>query len=68
MEFLVRFVQMHESFRKPELEALAILANVDMEIVEYSEYVGFIFTFGVMLCRFFPFSCILCYVPMFLLF
>lgn len=35
MEFIVRLVQVHETFRKPELEALAILANVKLHIVEY---------------------------------
>lgn len=37
MEYLVRFVQMHETFRRPELEALAILACIEMTIVHYSE-------------------------------
>lgn len=42
MEYLVRFVQVHESFRKPELEALAVLANVNLEFLSYSEYVCFL--------------------------
>ncbi|MCJ1269221.1 hypothetical protein MMC22_009110 [Lobaria immixta] len=37
MEYLIRFVQVHESFRKPEVEALAALANVDVEFLDYSE-------------------------------
>lgn len=37
MEYLVRLVQLHETFRRPELEALAQMAKVDMEIVEYLE-------------------------------
>lgn len=37
MDYLVRFVQAHESFRRPELEALARLANVEMEIISYSQ-------------------------------
>ena len=39
MDFLVRFVQIHESFRKPEIEALAVLANVNVEFLHYSETV-----------------------------
>ena len=39
MEYLVRFVQYHGSFRKPELEALASLADIDLKILDYSEYV-----------------------------
>lgn len=36
MDYLIRFVQAHETFRRPELEALARLAGVDIEIVFYS--------------------------------
>jgi tRNA (guanine10-N2)-methyltransferase len=43
MEFLVRLAQFHPTFRKPELEALARLADVDIEFLEYSEYVCSIF-------------------------
>ena len=39
MEYLVRFVQVHESFRKPEVEALAALANFDVDFLDYSECV-----------------------------
>lgn len=39
MEYLVRLVQVHESFRISELESLAVLANVNVEILFYSEYV-----------------------------
>ncbi|KAF2204616.1 tRNA guanosine-2'-O-methyltransferase [Delitschia confertaspora ATCC 74209] len=35
--YLVRFVQMHESFRKAELEALAELAGVEIEFVSYQK-------------------------------
>ncbi|KAI4164103.1 MAG: hypothetical protein LQ342_002339 [Letrouitia transgressa] len=41
MEYLVRLVQVHETFRRPELEALADLAGVDVEFVEYSKYSPF---------------------------
>ncbi|KAF2088830.1 RNA methylase family protein [Saccharata proteae CBS 121410] len=37
MEFLVRLVQMHESFRKAELEAIADLLGTKLEFVYYSE-------------------------------
>ena len=39
MDFLIRFVQCHETFRKPEIEALAVLANVNVEFLFYSESV-----------------------------
>ena len=40
MEFLIRLVQVHESFRKAEIHACAKLAGVEVEVVHYSEYVG----------------------------
>ena len=39
MEFLVRMVHIHQSFRKPELEALATLADIDLQFVEHDENV-----------------------------
>jgi tRNA G10 N-methylase Trm11 len=38
--YLVRFVQMHESFRTAELKALAKIAGVDLEVLKYDEDVG----------------------------
>lgn len=38
-DYLIRFVQVHETFRKPEIEALAVLADVNVEFLFYSEYV-----------------------------
>ena len=40
MEYLIRFAQVHETFRRPELEAIAELAGVDLEILEYTDDVG----------------------------
>ena len=40
MDYLIRFVQFHENFRKPEIEALAELTNVKIEWVFYSDDVG----------------------------
>jgi hypothetical protein len=39
MDYLVRFAQTHETFRRPELQACATLAGVDIEILSYNEYV-----------------------------
>ena len=39
MEYLVRFAQVLETFRKPEIEALASLANVGVHWVAYDECV-----------------------------
>lgn len=46
MEYLIRFVQVHESFRKPEVEALAALAKFDVEFLDYSECVCSSFRHG----------------------
>ena len=43
MEYLIRFVQVHETFRKPEIEALALLAGITVEWVDYNESVYSIF-------------------------
>lgn len=39
MDYLVRFVQLHESFRKAELEALADLYGINMDFLHYDQYV-----------------------------
>ncbi|KAK3306839.1 S-adenosyl-L-methionine-dependent methyltransferase [Chaetomium strumarium] len=36
MEFLIRFSQSHETFRLPEIQALALIEGIDMRIVSYS--------------------------------
>lgn len=43
MEYLVRFAQTHETFRRPEIEALASLVGVDVEFLFYDQYVCFYF-------------------------
>lgn len=40
MEYLIRFIQMHESFRKAETEALAELFGLQIEWVFHSEHVS----------------------------
>lgn len=37
MDFLIKFAQAHETFRVPEIEALALVEGLDMEIVDYSQ-------------------------------
>ena len=37
MDYLIRFVHMHESFRQPETDALAELAGLKIEWLFYSE-------------------------------
>ena len=39
MDYLIRFIQMHESFRKSETDALAELASLNLQWVFYSENV-----------------------------
>ncbi|CAG8980438.1 hypothetical protein HYALB_00012925 [Hymenoscyphus albidus] len=36
MEYMIRFTQVHETFRVPEIKALAVLRGIDMEILSYS--------------------------------
>lgn len=40
MEYLVRLAQCHETFRQPELKAVATLLGIELEIVEYHEFVS----------------------------
>lgn len=40
MEFLIRLVQVHESFRKSELEALATLFDIRLEFLFYDKEVS----------------------------
>ncbi|KAL5332928.1 hypothetical protein BJX70DRAFT_392585 [Aspergillus crustosus] len=35
MEYIIRFAQLHESFRQPEIKAIASLHNIDLEILSY---------------------------------
>ncbi|OAP60761.1 hypothetical protein AYL99_05763 [Fonsecaea erecta] len=37
MDYLIRFAQVHETFRRPEIEALSTLAGLPCEIVSYAE-------------------------------
>ncbi|EME50414.1 hypothetical protein DOTSEDRAFT_69068 [Dothistroma septosporum NZE10] len=37
MDYLIRFVQMHETFRKPEIDALAEINSINIEWLSYSE-------------------------------
>ncbi len=39
MDFIIKFAQAHETFRIPEIEALAVVENVPLEIVHYDEAV-----------------------------
>jgi len=40
-EYLIRFSQQHEAFRRAEIEAIAELLKLDMEITFYDSDVGF---------------------------
>lgn len=37
MNFLIKFAQMHLSFRRAEIESLAIVESVDLTIIEYTD-------------------------------
>ncbi|KAL2019303.1 hypothetical protein VTK56DRAFT_9770 [Thermocarpiscus australiensis] len=36
MNYLIRFSQSHETFRLPEIQALATLENIDLKVISYS--------------------------------
>lgn len=36
IEYLIRFSQSHETFRLPEIEALAIVEGIDLKVISYS--------------------------------
>ncbi|KAJ6259106.1 hypothetical protein Dda_6003 [Drechslerella dactyloides] len=36
-EYVIHFAQVHETFRKPELEALATLHNIEFKLLNYTE-------------------------------
>ncbi len=40
MEFIIKFAQTHETFRLAEIEALAVVEDVDLTVIEYSDQVG----------------------------
>ena len=40
MEYLIRFIQMHENFRQAETEAIAELYRLKIQWVYHSEEVG----------------------------
>lgn len=39
MEFLIKFAQVHETFRLPEIQALAIVEEVDLTVLAYDNSV-----------------------------
>lgn len=39
MRFLVRLAQVHEDFRRAELDAVAILAGAELDVISYSKEV-----------------------------
>ncbi|RMY96164.1 hypothetical protein D0861_00346 [Hortaea werneckii] len=41
MDYLIRFVQQHETFRRPEIESLADLAGYSLEWLSYSDHSPF---------------------------
>lgn len=36
MNYLIRLSQSHETFRLPEIEALAVIEGIDLKVVSYS--------------------------------
>jgi tRNA (guanine10-N2)-methyltransferase len=46
MEYLIRFSQSHETFRLPEIQAIATLAGVDMKVLHYDLEVCLIHRLG----------------------
>jgi tRNA (guanine10-N2)-methyltransferase len=40
MDFFIKFAQVHETFRLPEIQALAIVEDVNLTVLEYDTSVG----------------------------
>lgn len=40
MEYMIRFTQVHETFRLAEIEALAVLEGINLEVLSYSPSVS----------------------------
>lgn len=40
MEYMIRFTQVHETFRLAEIEALAVLEGIHLEVLSYSPSVS----------------------------
>jgi len=40
MEYMIRFTQVHETFRLAEIEALAVLEGIDLTVVSYKQDVS----------------------------
>jgi len=40
MEYMIRFTQVHETFRLAEIKALAVLENIALEVLSYSPSVS----------------------------
>jgi tRNA (guanine10-N2)-methyltransferase len=40
MEYMIRFTQVHETFRLAEIKALAVLEGIDLEVLSYSPSVS----------------------------
>ena len=40
MEYMIRFTQVHETFRLAEVKALAVLEDIDLEVLSYSPSVS----------------------------
>jgi tRNA (guanine10-N2)-methyltransferase len=36
MEYMIRFTQAHETFRLTEIEALAVLEGIELQVLSYS--------------------------------
>jgi tRNA G10 N-methylase Trm11 len=53
MEYMVRFTQVHETFRLAEIEALAVLENVNLKILSYSPSVSPVLEVGADQAHFF---------------
>jgi len=42
MEYMIRFTQVHETFRLAEIEALAVLEEIDLTVISYKPDVSYI--------------------------
>jgi len=41
MEYMIRFTQVHDTFRLPEIDALGVLEGIKLEVISYNPSVSF---------------------------
>lgn len=40
MDFIIKFAQIHETFRLPEIEAIAATEKINLQVIDYKDEVS----------------------------